>query len=121
MTFSFLDEDIMGVDKSNPNYVKEHARFLLGKYKGIEWLKALPLRAPDRPYLLWFHGVQLDHCVTKLGRDQHPNCSVHLGLPGSFLAREAKESRQPAGGPKDYNEDFPLLKFPRQAAGRGKL
>lgn len=66
-TFALLDGNLLGLDNSFPNFRAdaEEARFLVMTYKGIAHFKSLKRLPAPRHYLVWFHGLQLDHCLVR--------------------------------------------------------
>ena len=64
-TFALLDGDLLGLDNRSADYSAdtETARFLVMKYKGLNHLKTLQKLSSPRYYLVWFYGLQLDHCL----------------------------------------------------------
>lgn len=45
---------------SIPNRLREIDFFQLAR---MRWLAALPTRLAEKPYVVWIHGLQLDHCL----------------------------------------------------------
>ena len=80
-TFSFLGDELLGLDRSHPSYRSNpnKARFVIIAYPGISRLKALPKRTASQPYLVWFHGLHLDHCIkSSTKKSGQPRCSNDL-------------------------------------------